>query len=428
MTDFQNLLRGGESGAPAVVPGNPDESYLIQQITPERGRAAMPKRKRPLADADISLIRRWIAEGALDDSAAGTPPDAYRDVRSVPYDSVSSTIDTSYVSPTAMAVLAIRPAQIMNTPMAQLLPIELFTAYFGFDPSGVEEVVAFVDPINLVGPTTYGVTFKFTAPFRATSIGREWRAQAQLSEFAGKRYLQGREANSLSFFGPNNRTLLVAPDATLRRLVETKDQPKAGALIDRLRAVPAGNDLYLLIDIAPLRPFAQMGIDQAKASGRIPPPLQKYADVPQLVSAAELTFNLSEAGPMALVLHAADEAAAGQLESLLVDAAEAGENSRFGYESAGNPLAQAVTQYTQRVSQPFRPQRVGNSVTMFHLDSQNPARQQLASVAVLGLQVAIQAARNAAQLAATPSAAPAGEDSQPRERAETTDSREFRSN
>ena len=34
MTDFASLLKGGESGEPAVVPGKPELSYLIEQIRP----------------------------------------------------------------------------------------------------------------------------------------------------------------------------------------------------------------------------------------------------------------------------------------------------------------------------------------------------------------------------------------------------------
>jgi WD40 repeat protein/mono/diheme cytochrome c family protein len=62
------LLLAGESGAEAVVPGKPEASYLIDQITPVDGQALMPKGAPPLSDSQRELIRRWIAEGALDDS------------------------------------------------------------------------------------------------------------------------------------------------------------------------------------------------------------------------------------------------------------------------------------------------------------------------------------------------------------------------
>ena len=75
MTDFTSLLSGGESEKPAVVPGKPDQSYLIEEVTPdENGEYEMPKGKnaKPLHATEIRLLRRWIEEGAKDDSPVGS--------------------------------------------------------------------------------------------------------------------------------------------------------------------------------------------------------------------------------------------------------------------------------------------------------------------------------------------------------------------
>src|ERR1043165_1233323 len=56
MTDMTSLIKGGESEQKAVVPGKPDESYLIQQISPKDGKAEMPKDKEPLVDDQIKKI------------------------------------------------------------------------------------------------------------------------------------------------------------------------------------------------------------------------------------------------------------------------------------------------------------------------------------------------------------------------------------
>jgi len=72
MTDFQKLLAGGEKDGVAIIPGNVAKGALLEQITPLNGTAEMPKNKPPLPEHEIALIRRWIGEGALDD----TPADA----------------------------------------------------------------------------------------------------------------------------------------------------------------------------------------------------------------------------------------------------------------------------------------------------------------------------------------------------------------
>ncbi len=70
MTEFSRLIAGGESGDKAIVAGSPDESPLIDSITPHEGEADMPKDKKPLSEGDIDLIRKWIAQGATDDTPA----------------------------------------------------------------------------------------------------------------------------------------------------------------------------------------------------------------------------------------------------------------------------------------------------------------------------------------------------------------------
>jgi WD40 repeat protein/mono/diheme cytochrome c family protein len=69
MTAFDRLKKGGESDEPAVVPGRPEESLLVEQITPGKdGKAVMPQNKPALSTAEIELITRWVKEGAADDT------------------------------------------------------------------------------------------------------------------------------------------------------------------------------------------------------------------------------------------------------------------------------------------------------------------------------------------------------------------------
>ena len=70
MTDFTTFLNGGESGEKAIVAGHPNDSNLIAQITPTDGTAAMPPKGKPLSDVEIEVIRKWISEGAKDDTPA----------------------------------------------------------------------------------------------------------------------------------------------------------------------------------------------------------------------------------------------------------------------------------------------------------------------------------------------------------------------
>src|SRR5580765_4951412 len=71
MTDFAKLLAGGESGEKAVTAGKPEHSKLIADIMPDKdGKAKMPENKPALTETDLNLIRRWVVEGAVDDTPA----------------------------------------------------------------------------------------------------------------------------------------------------------------------------------------------------------------------------------------------------------------------------------------------------------------------------------------------------------------------
>ncbi|MCE2413970.1 hypothetical protein J4G07_08200 [Candidatus Poribacteria bacterium] len=67
VTTYEDLKRGGMAGD-AIVPGKPDESLLIELISGDE--PAMPQNQAPLSAEEVELFRRWILEGAHDDTPA----------------------------------------------------------------------------------------------------------------------------------------------------------------------------------------------------------------------------------------------------------------------------------------------------------------------------------------------------------------------
>src|SRR5436189_6012832 len=53
MTSHERLLKGGDSGKPAIVAKNAAKSMLVEMITPVGGKAKMPEGKSPLDAGDI---------------------------------------------------------------------------------------------------------------------------------------------------------------------------------------------------------------------------------------------------------------------------------------------------------------------------------------------------------------------------------------
>lgn len=68
---YADLMNGGNLGK-VVLPGEPARSLLIHFLEGRRGEAhRMPLGGRALSSEQIEMIRRWIAEGASQDTRAG---------------------------------------------------------------------------------------------------------------------------------------------------------------------------------------------------------------------------------------------------------------------------------------------------------------------------------------------------------------------
>src|SRR5688500_3609452 len=54
-----------ESGKPAIIPGDPGNSEMIRRLKLKDPEERMPYKHDPLSDDEISILTRWIKEGAV---------------------------------------------------------------------------------------------------------------------------------------------------------------------------------------------------------------------------------------------------------------------------------------------------------------------------------------------------------------------------
>jgi WD40 repeat protein len=73
VTNFNQVIKPGDSETPVVTAGKGDESELLARVVSEDADVRMPLEADPLPAAEIELIKRWIAEGAKYD---GSDPEA----------------------------------------------------------------------------------------------------------------------------------------------------------------------------------------------------------------------------------------------------------------------------------------------------------------------------------------------------------------
>lgn len=71
MTAYPDLFKKSEKEVAGVIAGNLKESGFYQQIIPQQGKKpAMPRGKDPLSDREVTIVKRWIEQGAKDDTPA----------------------------------------------------------------------------------------------------------------------------------------------------------------------------------------------------------------------------------------------------------------------------------------------------------------------------------------------------------------------
>ena len=90
---FADFLKGGEHGAGFQV-GKPDSSLVMDYLSGKR--VLMPKGGPALPPAQIDLFRRWIAEGAKDDTPAVIDP-------------INASHPPAYAAPPVITALAFAP-------------------------------------------------------------------------------------------------------------------------------------------------------------------------------------------------------------------------------------------------------------------------------------------------------------------------------
>jgi len=59
-----DALAKAESGKFAIIPGDPDHSELVKRITAKDPEDRMPYKHEPLSANEVSILKRWIKEGA----------------------------------------------------------------------------------------------------------------------------------------------------------------------------------------------------------------------------------------------------------------------------------------------------------------------------------------------------------------------------
>jgi hypothetical protein len=316
--------------------------------------------------------------------------------------------DLSYVVPNPCVLIALRPAQLLNAPVAEMLPTEVLQAVgqqqMGVDPLAAEQFVLSIGaPTN--GPPPFSALARFNAAVELKA-DTDMTVHTEKSDLKGKAYLKSRQPMAPSFYSLDEKSILAATDQFIQQAVNRQAAPPVDPFAATFAAADQGDDLLAMIDVASLRHLIAMGLAQAQ----LPPELAPLRELPNLVKTVELRANLSRSAPSDLILTANNEADARKIITVFdgVKQQMAANIVAKAQEALASedPIEQAGGRYSLRMARLLdeRAQLLqeADQIVLFRTDLTTAGGNPMAATAVIGTLVAlllpaVQAAREAAR-------------------------------
>lgn len=306
-----------------------------------------------------------------------------------------------FITPEAIAVVVAHPKRAIEGPGTELYPREIITAAglhnLGIDPLQIEQLLAFVEAPVPPGPPAFGVVLEMSAAQDPNKILPALMQAARPANLAGKPFYSAVQRSMPSVMLPDDRTIVIAPEATLAKMMNA--QAADSPLLKLLRAAPADRHVLTIAVLDPIRDLLR---GQLAAAPPLPLPFERFKQLPEHLSSIELRLNVATSMDSELILRSPSAAAAQQVHEMLITALTMGKQlvqAQVARQAASqDPVEQATARYAQRLTEHFagllQPKLDGERVTLVVKGEGNVATS---GVLVALLLPAVQAAREAAR-------------------------------
>jgi hypothetical protein len=317
----------------------------------------------------------------------------------------AAQMDVSFIPSEAVAAVVVRPRQVLTSPQAQLMPIEVLSAVgkqqAGIDPLDVELAVIVIDKLrNPQQPPEFGAILRLAKPYQQGQILPAMFAGAQPVGAGAKTYLKGAAAPLNALHMPDDRTLLLATEPMMQQMLAVTEP--AGHLPLLLQRTNVDHHVTGIVSLDAMR--AEVNALMAQAP-QVPPPFNQFLSAPEHLSAVALRTSLTDQFKLELILLGRNENSAQELERMVALALSIGKEAALNAATQqlqqgdpNDPVQQAMLQYTQRMAEHYtqmlQPKRSGRAVTVAAQQDSNAATMAIA----MGLLLpAVQAARGTAK-------------------------------
>jgi hypothetical protein len=310
--------------------------------------------------------------------------------------------DLKYIPDSAVAAVYIQPPRLLEAPNMELMPVEVITAAgmkeLGFDPLQIQSALMLVEVVNPGQPPGAAVLLRFKQAFDPSLILPNFLRDAEDVQFEGVKYKRSNAPGQPAIALLDNKTVLLGTEDMVQKMLRSDDS--AGPLRSIVAQDEGEHTACVYVTLEPVRDLVNMAMQQV---GPLPPPLEPYKKVPELVQHLELHIDQSEKAHYELSLHTATNEDAQQLLKLVQQAMMMGQNLllqniRQEIGDSDDPVEQASMQYAERIVDymfaQVQPKQDGKRVYVAMDLETNTAT---IGVAVALLLPAVQAAREAAR-------------------------------
>jgi hypothetical protein len=244
--------------------------------------------------------RNWAA-----DSPATSSP--------APASTPAEHFDLTYIPAEAVSVIVAHPQAVLTGPDAEWIPVEVITAQgikeFGVDPLKIREaVVLFASPTQGTEPDVAGI-IRFSEAYSKTAVTAKLVGLEKAVDGKSVVVLPGPRETWL--YLPDDKTIVIGTAPLMAKMLAVKEADSP--LISLLKTVDVSSHVTAVFSVDAVRPIMKQAV---AAAPPVPPPLQGFLKLPDLLSAILLRVNIGERFEASFTLRGQDEASAAEVERL----------------------------------------------------------------------------------------------------------------
>ena len=261
-----------------------------------------------------------------------------------------------YIPSDGIAAVVVSPAKLMSSEATQLYPWEIAEAWcldnVGFSPKICDSVRLVMASPGPSGPMA-AVIVKLNQPFKVESLNPQLIRLDESIDVDGYRCYAIAGPPGVVFYQPNDKTIIVASSNYLESVMDAADGGQRSQLGNLTKVVKHDGHATVVLAIQPIRPMIN-GLLQTFAN-QLPPPIQRFAELPNLLDAILVRLNLddSDAGAQ-LAMLAVDDASAEKIELLVEDAVQLGRGIAMAQIQQTvrdqGPVPDATMSYADRIA------------------------------------------------------------------------------